>query len=1378
MGPSPESPSAREERVNQVIADHLEGVHDGRAGDRQELLARHPDLARELAAFFADQDRFAQAAGQLEPPAARPLHTVGPEPEPATHPLDRARPFGDYELLAEITRGGMGVVYRARQVSLNRVVALKMILAGQLASPADVQRFHREAEAAANLDHPNIIPVYEVGEHEGQHYFTMKLIEGGSLAHRPSAQTESRWAGRLLATVARAVHYAHQRGILHRDLKPANILLDGQDSPHVGDFGLARRLDAPGSLSPSGAIVGTPSYMAPEQARGEKGLTTAADVYGLGAILYELLTGRAPFQAATPLDTVLQVLERPPQRPRALNPRIDPDLETVCLTCLEKDPRRRYGSAEALAEDLELWLAGDPIRRRPVGRLERLWRWGRRHPTAAGLVASLAALLLAVTVGSIIAVFAYQAAQARRLAEDRQARLYVASGARLLDEDDLVGALPWFAEALHMAHGDPGQERIQRLRLASVLRQCPRLHLFWQCEGDPGLTFSPDGCLALVATGEDRARQLRLRDLFTDIEVFGPWPEPVRKEGEVGLLPSLDDTFSRDSSRFAAVEEHPGGGWGVRVRVTATGQDAGLYLAPEPAPLYADFSPDARRLATVSRAKNRQGKFEVRQWDAATGKETGPALLHDSPPEVVYSPDGRYLVTIALTDLKAVFENMLPFGDLKESGPLGVVQLWDAATGERIGPPLPYRGTKETTVAGPDWRQLVVLNRDEKALRLMDLRSGRPVGSLIPLRSLEQAEGSAAPQPAGNPQDGSLLIAEAGEITSWTGDGTRHQSWAWPAIQDADARARFSPDSRFALTIGPRLIPGEWEQRARVWDWQDHRPLTPFLTLSGLDRRPSLSQWSFRNQGRHLLAVSRHDGGTEARLWDWVIPEPLRPIPLGPANSACLALSPDGRRAVVILPSGEEDRKPHVLQVYDLATAQPVSPPLDHDDEDWLFDEWEVAFSPDGRFLLTVRTTPFTRQKVRVWEVAGGRLVGPARIIEGHDLEGAYLSPDGCRVVTLCSHDKAADTEEDGVVLWDSTTGSKVATLSKESGTSVLGLAVSPDGRRLAVLFERAVALWDTDAGQPQDTIQLRGAAARSDFNSRLAQRFNDSRLPAGGVAFSPDGRKLLLAAGEMVYLCELRGGQYPIAIAPRQGQIERVAFSPNGRRFLTLSKRQTVQVWDVAGTALAPPWEADEACFSADGSLLAVSTFAGGHWKAQAWEIDSAMPITPPIALSSPPSHVDFSATDRGLLVVPNRVRKFSLQLVSGARDGRSRLVDTRALHVWQLAADDRPAEDLVRFAHLLSGRRIDARGIPTPLEPRELRDHWEALRAKYPDEFRVPAEELRAWHRREADVCEQDKAWWAALAHVNFLLAADPTDADLQQRRKLLEKQLTQNP
>ena len=309
------------------------------------------------------------------------------------------RELGDYELLEEIGRGAQGVVYRARQKSLNRVVALKIIGVGHWATKAHVKRFRLEAEAAARLDHPFIVPIHEIGESNGSCYFSMQLVEGGQLDQVVKREPmPSRPAAELIAKLARTVDYAHQRGILHRDIKPGNILLDAKGDPHLTDFGLARLLETESTVTRTTEALGTPSYMAPEQARGGNAqLSSATDVYGLGAVLYQLLTGHPPFVGETTYETIRLVLDTDPRQPRLLNPKVDRDLSTICLKCLEKDPKQRYASALGLAEDLEHWLRHEPTQARRAGILIRGNKWIRRKPLAAALIVSLVALAAVIS---------------------------------------------------------------------------------------------------------------------------------------------------------------------------------------------------------------------------------------------------------------------------------------------------------------------------------------------------------------------------------------------------------------------------------------------------------------------------------------------------------------------------------------------------------------------------------------------------------------------------------------------------------------------------------------------------------------------------------------------------------------------------------------------------------------------------------------------------------------------------------------------------------------------------------------------------------------------------------------------------------------------
>jgi tetratricopeptide (TPR) repeat protein len=450
-----EDPAARRLYVREACGD------DGDLADRVEALLRMHD---EDPTFLASPPQKCRAhPGAL---GGSPTMAAAPAPDGEGAPLSRFAPAG-YEILGELGRGGMGVVYKARQAGLNRLVALKMILAGSHAGPDELARFRTEAEAVAALQHPNIVQIYEVGERDSLPYFSLELVEGGSLADRlDGTPWPPRAAAALVAALARATHYAHSRGVVHRDLKPGNVLLTKDGTPKITDFGLAKQLDSAGRTR-TGAVMGTPSYMAPEQAGGKsKEIGPACDTYALGAILYELLTGRPPFRAETPLDTILQVIDTEPLPPSRLQPKLPRDLETICLKCLEKVPAGRYASAGALADDVQRFLDSKPIQARPTPAWERLAKWARRNPT---LTAVSGCALVALAAAALLAYRGHLTEQQRHAEKKAHEDQYLAE---VLDRalaaamsGDLDGADKAIGEAESLG-ASPGQVHMLRGQVA------------------------------------------------------------------------------------------------------------------------------------------------------------------------------------------------------------------------------------------------------------------------------------------------------------------------------------------------------------------------------------------------------------------------------------------------------------------------------------------------------------------------------------------------------------------------------------------------------------------------------------------------------------------------------------------------------------------------------------------------------------------------------------------------------------------------------------------------------------------------------------------------------------------------------------------------
>jgi hypothetical protein len=675
-----------------------------------------------------------------EPTAA--LLGQDPSAAPGVSEPTRVRYFGDYELIREIARGGMGVVFQARQMSLNRPVALKMILAGQLANETDVKRFYTEAEAAANLDHPGIVPIFEVGQHEGQHYFSMGFIEGQSLSQRLAAGPLSpREAAALMVKVAEAIDYAHRRGVIHRDLKPGNILLDQNGNPRVTDFGLAKKAQSDSGLTGSGQIMGTPSYMPPEQAGGQRGTVgPAADVYALGATLYALLTGRPPFQAATAMDTVIQVIGQEPVSPRRLNPSVPRDLETICLKCLEKEPGKRYTSAAALGKELQRYLDGKPILARPVGQAERAWRWCRRNPAlAAAISAATLALVAAAVISTVYAVDRAKAAgrlKSLNLAlEDEAERTRSA----LRETNRQLSIVALERAERHRGAGESGQGVLQLVEAVHFAQEAGNADLeksvraslgIWENElhrlrsatggAEPfegmrlGWTaFGSDGRTALVGW----ANAAELVDVVTGRRVGLRLAFPTGVPSAIALSPdgkvaAIATTSLPDPARIESMAS------GVRLLETSSGKPLGALIQhpralmqhPESGKLEAlpmlvqaiAFSPDGKTLLTGGTDRT------VRRWDVRTGREQAAALEHSMPISALsLSGDGQVIAANGTQ----------------------TIRLWDARTGRSIGRDIKPQASASSMALRHDGNALVTGGQDG-VVRLWDSLSSQEIAQL------------------------------------------------------------------------------------------------------------------------------------------------------------------------------------------------------------------------------------------------------------------------------------------------------------------------------------------------------------------------------------------------------------------------------------------------------------------------------------------------------------------------------------------------------------------------------------------------------------------------------------------------------------------------
>jgi eukaryotic-like serine/threonine-protein kinase len=1021
----------------------------------EEYLSRFPQFLDDLRARLSPgADAFTLPGG---PPGLASAAGVAPAPP-------------GYQLLRELGRGGMGVVYLARQTPPGRVVALKTLLPGYAASPEELDRFRREAEAIARLDHPHIVPVYEVGEApspagpdssapgpRGRSYFSMKFYPGGSLAQQvrgPSADLHAH--ARLVETVARAIHHAHARGILHRDLKPANVLLDEAGQPHVVDFGLAKRFDPAVGATQGSAAVGTPCYMAPEQALGGQAVTTATDVYGLGAILYELLTGGPPFRGETALATLLQVAERPPQRPALCNPRVPADLETVCLKCLEKEPHRRYRSALELAEELERWRKGEPILARPAGPWQRAWRWARRHPLAAGL-ALATGLALALAVVTLAVSNARIAAalddEQRALGDEQRARagldaalgrekrlLYlerVALAARLWASDQ-----PEWADRLDEC---PSELRCWAWHYLNALRRPPLANLEHGA-AVTALAFGPGGRTLASAGGEGGS--VRLWDPATGRAL----PFKADYGGSVTGL-----AFSPDGSLLAAAGDDV-----VKVWDVATGKER-LRLPWSP---WVAFSPDGRSLASAV------GK-DVKVWDPRTGRE-----LHTLPGRAhlvnlaAFRPDGRHLATSA-------------FGGAP--GGKTTVLVREVAGGKQAGAPRTYGDRVDGLDYTADGWRLVV--SQFPSVLVTDAHTGR-------VRAKFEIPKHGEARPALNPD--ALVVAycspEGREVHVWD-LANRREAFRFRGHNGPVAAVAFSPDAK-------RLASGDADGTVKVWDLTRGREVRVVAALpegtgslalgpDGLlaaapnhwdlpSEKDVVTAWDtatgravHRLRGRNdvtfvpnrgWLAAGTHAGGVI--LWDAATGREVRTLGGRGHVSYRLAVSSDGRRLASVSTAGE-------ICVWDTAGGELFRSGVGN-----IARVHKLALSPDGGLLASGSS----EGGVCLWDTTTGAwtlLGAPAQF------SAVAFSPDGKLL--------AAGGKDQVIRLWEVPTGRPVRSLHGHTGW-VTAAAFTPDGRRLVSGgMDRTVRLWDVELGR--ELLSLPGVAG-----------------PVRSVAVSADGRQIAAA--------------------------------------------------------------------------------------------------------------------------------------------------------------------------------------------------------------------------------------------------------------------------
>ena len=1111
--------------------------------------------------------------------------------------------FGDYELLEEVARGGMGVVYRARQVSLNRTVAVKLLASTGDGSRGFAERFKIEAEAAAGLDHPNIVPVYEFGQYADQPFLAMRYItDGRSLS---GAKLSPRATAEIMVKTAQAMHYAHQRGVLHRDLKPANILLDEAGEPLVSDFGLAKLMEADSGLTRSVEMMGTPAYMPPEQASGKLSLvTTSADVYGLGAVFYELLTGRPPFTGESSLEIIRKVADDAPVRPSAVVRTVDRDLETICLKCLEKEPAKRYASALALAGDLQRWLRHEPIRARPAGTAERLWKWARRHPAIAAVSAITLLAVTVIAVGSTI--FSLRLQSSARENRRQIIQLHQLTAEQMVNDGESYTGLLHLAGAIRLEEQDAqGSARVLRSYFQSIVRQNPSPEHTWchdaavntgvfSADGKRVAAGGADGFVRLYDTGSGALLQAMKHGSGVSRVMFSA--DGTRVISYSDQKSSLAAWDARTGTRTGWLDQgcegfavHPDGSRGMvmtTVRAVECNAASGAVLrtlADGPA-TGAAYQPDGTRMALGVRDGG--GKYVIRILEAQTGAVLGQTLPEDFPlRDLAFSRSGSLLMARSevATGVRGLRRVMVWKPDAPHEPRMTFrdgVHTTGTAVFDATGSQLVHCGSSGNVIF---LDPLTVETRNANFLDARTMKTDR----VLPL-------GHPATLATYSADDGLLLTATStGAARIWSPARLeRRPTTLWHS--SAVTVATFSPDGDRVLTGGLdgtlRLyrIPAEGGATAAIGHHHEgKRADIVSLGVAGPDEMYSFSRpgilrrWNPRDgtilaeynhftslldpvlcpaqktlllmeNGRRITAVSVTSGevrgrintGEQIKSLEVVAGAATAPLVIAcgpiPDTDAGTARSLLLQWAAPVVKTGNAPG--HVAVIYDFLTGQPVCRPLPHPGK-----IHAAAFSPDAHRVVT----GCDDGSARMWDITTGELVGT--LPHPSIVYSVGWSPDGRFILTASG--SRWNSRHLAQLLPAVAGGNKAPAWQVGHESEITQLAFSPDGHYIAL-------------GSRDGELRLIDAATGGRIGpSLLLQTRPDS------IAFSPDSRYLAIAGnGQGPCLLDTATGRQMAVPMLHPMPLRTVAFSADSRTLATGCNDSFVRLWplEVATTSVS----------------------------------------------------------------------------------------------------------------------------------------------------------------------------------------------------------------